>query len=711
MVGPSKILTVSYGTFSCTLEGFDEPFVMMKAVAEYFRDLAAEDRYFGAEPPVPDAEMLQKIAEREIHRRVEAKLGEHGVTLRQSDPVAEPAPVAAAAPLSAPMPAPAPAPAAAPEAAQPEETAPVAPAAEETAAPVPVEAALPEEAALPVEPEPAAAALPEAAQEDTPEPALEVMAEAAPAEEVPADDLIEAVADEEEADTAEIEADAISTGAAIEETAEAEAEAPLAAAPLPVAPPLPAAPEPVLEAPAPDSIAAKLMRIRAVVEGVRAAQTADIGDDDEADSEGMAAAGPQMEADFGFSLDPSDDKPELVAAEAARAAERAETAAEKTPDEAPEPIRAEALAEAPAHYLEDDETDLPPLAEDDALLSRLTALREEAQITPEEAPAKTPAPEPAPQGAAPWAPPPGFDDDEDMAEAPAEERAPEPEPTSFFQRARARVIRIGRRIGHPEEAEDHHAPAAGDDHLADAAGADEGHDVERLMEEARQKLEGAESRRKFTSISHLKAAVAATIADRKMNDGEPKASAGDEEADLDRYREDLSRAVRPHRPTSMQPTTARPAPVAPLVLVSEQRVDRPSAGGRETSIRPRRIASDVETGFDDEDHEFDGDEEISPDSVSSFTEFAEKLGAHDLTELLEAAAVYTASVEGRPYFSRPHILRKVEFASSRSDFNREDGLRSFGMLLREGKIMKISRGQFAVAEASKYMIETRRAAN
>ncbi|MEZ5887949.1 MAG: hypothetical protein R3D56_13865, partial [Paracoccaceae bacterium] len=73
--------------------------------------------------------------------------------------------------------------------------------------------------------------------------------------------------------------------------------------------------------------------------------------------------------------------------------------------------------------------------------------------------------------------------------------------------------------------------------------------------------------------------------------------------------------------------------------------------------------------------------------------------------------VYTASVEGRPYFSRPHILRKVEFASSRSDFNREDGLRSFGMLLREGKIMKISRGQFAVAEASKYMIETRRAAN
>ena len=100
MVTSSKKLTVSYGTFSCTLEGFDDPFTTLQMVAEYFRKLAAEDRYFGGIPRVPDTETLKQIARNATSRDVDADVGEDGIVLRQSN---APAPEAETAEPVAPV--------------------------------------------------------------------------------------------------------------------------------------------------------------------------------------------------------------------------------------------------------------------------------------------------------------------------------------------------------------------------------------------------------------------------------------------------------------------------------------------------------------------------------------------------------------------------------------------------------------------------------
>ena len=249
-------------------------------------------------------------------------------------------------------------------------------------------------------------------------------------------------------------------------------------------------------------------------------------------------------------------------------------------------------------------------------------------------------------------------------------------------------------------------------------------DVSRLLDKADAQMAGQESRRRVSAIAHLKAAVAATVAERRAN-GEPARA-----DDTVPYRQDLTQAVRPRRPVlptassrsetatapEARPATARPElRPAPLVLVSEQRVDRLPAeeAAKAQAVRPRRVTSetllrddlDITDDMGDDGSENGGEAStrspLSPHLATSFAEFAQSRAPQGLAELLEAAAAYTAQIEGRPHFSPPQIMRKVTTMGTET-FSREDRLRVFGTLLRQGKIAKVSRGQYAITQASRF---------
>ncbi|MBZ4023517.1 hypothetical protein CKO11_13730 [Rhodobacter sp. TJ_12] len=239
-------------------------------------------------------------------------------------------------------------------------------------------------------------------------------------------------------------------------------------------------------------------------------------------------------------------------------------------------------------------------------------------------------------------------------------------------------------------------------------------DLSRLLEKTDAQMAGTENRRRISAIAHLKAAVAATVADRRAGTDTQPGTDGTEA-----YRADLSQAVRPRRPvssgqagrgreTTPTPATARPeARPAPLVLVSEQRVDQTPAEDemKAQAVRPRRVIAaslhrESAEGHAAEEHH-DSDAPLSADEATSFAQFAESRAPQGLGELLEAAAAYTAQIEGRPHFSPPQIMRKVT-AMGDETFSREDRLRVFGTLLRQGKIAKVKRGQYAITEASRF---------
>lgn len=648
MVQNNKVLTVSYGTFSCTLEGFEDSFGTMKVIAEYFRDLAADDRYFGAEPPQPDAEVLARIAQREIARQVEASAGDGGVHLRAA------AALPAAAPAAAPVPE-----------AQPAEQ----------PAEVRVEAA----------PAEGAETAPEAAAEPAPE------TEAAAPAAVVAEDAAEAKpAAPVAVDAEEVEAEA--EEALIEDT--------------------PAAARPDI-VPAADSIAAKLQRIRDVVARGTGEENDEYLEDEHADaflqdsaSDIAEALGEQTEAEeedgsgddeIGRVLDHLDLTGSVAGQDAAAEAEKAGETAE--------------AAEGLFEDLEEDQDEEQDTgsSESENILGEPEAEAAEPAITrPARARIIRVKRQQAEEAIAS-----GALEEIQEAETPAGAGDPEAEDEAEMLRELAAVeaeLRGGNApaAGHEDsfdddfgdDLEDEFDEPAGD--TADAPASDETEaarparqarpedsdretDVSRLMAAADEKLDAPESASSRETYSRLRAAVAAAEADRAAGGTSGTGGAADA------YRDDLASVVRPRRPEASQARRQRPddaaARPAPLKLVAEQRIDSPEpAPAASGPVSPRRI-----TSFRAEEAEFEG-----RGSEGGFAAYAEDSGAVELHELLEAAASYMSFVEGREQFSRPQLMNKVQQLGG-TEFNREDGLRSFGLLLREGKIERTNSGRFTAS--------------
>ena len=824
MIGASKILTVSYGTFSCTLEGFDEPFNTMKAIAEYFRDLAAEDRYFGAEPPTPDAAMLHKIAEREIHRRVEAKIQENGVILRAGAALdaPKPAPVATTAPVLAEL---------IDHDDQPllSDTSEVSESVAVKLSRLRASAALVASAAMP-------AVIADGYEEDQPTDVLPVAAvlqveEPAPA--APAAILIEdpvAPVIEQPAvvlianSTAKIDqndqyvpitADDATIATAIDPIAKHPVESPVVNAPdatlLPDETDLIKNTDQKDEIGDPedsydqdtqddlaklDDVAAAAKEPAALVDGLDDTWLSDnpseqpepvaVAQTQSSPAEAASAVDDALIASLGLQItdvdqtgrmvlddDYDDDfdsgdnsfpaqlalpvlehqtlqitEDELDAVVGQPNAAPAEVAEELAED----PVEPEIVQRARARVIKIRRADASSFGVDPATLPQPSVLSTEAEaalqaelaaleaeIRPQPSATQHPQVEPADVlDAAVDQISEGF-----AAEAtPVPARAQRPVRTIKVTRVAvgsampgaapaagqpavaAQEIEYSQQVANSsadlDTAEDTHHDIEGD--LADEA-------VGRLMAQTNSALDGKDVKRRQAAIAHLKAAVASTEAERMISPNQPK-------DDLtESYRIDLESVVRPPRSASDALSANEDRP-QPLVLVSAQRIDRlarsDTATRADTSpyivpprvvspVRPRRIAAGPMSAAQDSllgsfDYELDEDEGLNDAAINmfaeteSFADFADRLGASDLPDLLEAAAVYCASVLGRPEFSRPLVLRQIATLPATADLTREDGLRVFGTLMRQGRITKTRRGQFAVTDRSPLLAEALRSA-
>jgi hypothetical protein len=531
----------------------------------------------------------------------------------------------------------------------------------------------------------------------------------------------------------------------------------------------PALPEPSLQEVIPSGVAAKLARIRQSVNPppIAAAFEADVLQAFATDTPVDAPADPAPEA----GTEVLDRLEALLQAPDSLADPIAPAVFDAVADLAPD---AEVAAGAPVA-----EADSAPLADAVAeLAAEADAPGAEADLAPVTAAMEDSLPEDALLDAAPIDV--ALHEDplpELMAEAPVEDAAdlaaappatdsataaePEPQadsPTAPVAKSSGKTKRVNSRVVRIHADDEPTDPNA--TRILSPGGEDA--EVARLLRQADDVMAEEENQRRQEALAHLKAAVAATEAERAVTSDAQKPAPN---AKQDPYRADLAQVVQPDpepappevrprrktvsvRPQEPRPGTIRPGMISPppLVLVSEQRIDRvapppaapaiatgpatPGIQGQPTAAqRTGRLTGAIGVGATaspippaqklaldrtaqaasaDADEDEDGGEDISAADEAGLADFAERVGVKSMADMLEAAAAYATCIEKRDQFTRPQLMRRLVASAAGKPVSREDGLRSFGTLLRTGRIEKVGRGHYILAEHSPYLAEARR---
>lgn len=214
--------------------------------------------------------------------------------------------------------------------------------------------------------------------------------------------------------------------------------------------------------------------------------------------------------------------------------------------------------------------------------------------------------------------------------------------------------------------------------------------MSRIMSQTDRHLNQPENRRHRDAFAQLKAAVAATEAARQLGDK----GTGKRDPD-EAYKDDLGAH-------DAQDEAKSPPP--PLKLVKSQEVKRPEA-----TLQPPETSQPVDATSERLRKIATMKEADTSDTTGGFAEFAAAHGATDLADQLEAAGAYICFVEGEDDFSRPQVMKVVQSATN-SEISREDGLRSFGRLLRQSRLVKLANGRFHVAENTQFRPDGNKAA-